>query len=643
MASLSDQMNRKLEKDRSHHHAGHHSALPVMMLGALGVVFGDIGTSPLYAMQEAFVQTKLAVTPENIYPFLSTIFWLLMIVVFLKYVCIIMRASNRGEGGDLALLALVLRLTRPNPKLFYAAGLLGILAGSLFYSDAVITPAISVLSAVEGIGVVAPSLTWLILPLTIVILIMLFAVQKYGTGKIGNCFGWVMIVWFGTLAILGIIQIVQAPQVLQAINPWWAVKFIVTHPGIAFVGLGATVLSVTGAEALYADMGHFGAKPIKYVWIMVVWPCLVLNYFGQGALLIQHPEAADNPFYLMAPKFLTGPLLLLSAAATIIASQAVISGTYSLTRQAIQLGYLPRMRILFTSAKEMGQVYIPFVNWTVLALVLAVVLIFKSSAGLAAAYGVAVTGAMLIASLMVSIVMYLKWHWPLWRVVLTIGGLLIVDITLFSASASKIVSGGYVPMLLATIVFTVLTTWKSGQRILGDKVAQNSVSVERFIKEVQKNPPIRVPGTAIYMTARHSVVPGALMHNLKHNKVLHERIIFLTVVAQEIPYVPAEKRVHVYGLGHDFFQLDLHTGFKDEPDVPGALRQCVVRGMDFDDIMHASFFIGRENVVSTEEPSDIVRWREQLFAWMKKNSSSAIEYYEIPTDRVVEIGGQYEI
>jgi KUP system potassium uptake protein len=641
MQSLSEHLNRKLEQERARSQL--HSALPLLMLGALGVVFGDIGTSPLYVIRQSFIQTGLLVTPDNIFRFLSMIFWLLTIVVSVKYVTFVMRANNKGEGGNLALLALVLRLTRPSPTLFYAVGLLGVMAGSLFYADAVITPAISVLSAMEGIEVIAPSFHPFILPLAILILAVLFTVQKNGTGKVGNLFGPVMVLWFVTLGVFGLLSILKAPEVLQAINPLYAVKFIMTNPFAAFVALGATVLAVTGADALYADMGHFGAKPVRAVWFAAVWPCLLLNYFGQGALLLRSPGAVENPFYLLAPKALTVPLLFLAAIATVIASQAVISGAYSLTRQAIQLGYLPRMRVLYTSTREMGQIYIPFVNWALLTLVLAVVLIFKSSSGLAAAYGVAVTGAMLIASLMVGLVMRLKWHWPWWRVAVTAGGFFFVDATLFSASLTKIASGGYVPLLIATVAFTALTTWKSGQRILNEKIARSSVSTERFIKEVYKNPPIRVPGTAIYMTALHNVIPGALLHNIKHNKVLHERIIFLTVVSQEVPYVPAENRVHVYGLGHDFYQLDLHTGFKDEPDVPAALRQCQIRGMDFDDMLHASFFLGKETVVSTTEDPDIARWREQLFAWMKQNSSSAVEYYEIPMDRVVEIGGRYEI
>ncbi len=641
MASLSEHLNRKLEQERAHAH--HKSPLGIMMLGALGVVFGDIGTSPLYAIRESFVQTGMPVEPENIFRFLSLIFWLLFVVVSVKYVTFIMRASNKGEGGDLALLALVLRLTRPSPTLFYIMSLIGILAGSLFYADAVITPAISVLSAVEGLQVVAPSLHTFVEPLTILILVGLFSGQKFGTGKMGGLFGPVMIVWFFTLGALGLCQILRMPAVLQSVNPLYALEFIVGHPALAFLAMGATVLSVTGVEALYADMGHFGAKPIRYVWFLIVWPCLLLNYFGQGALLMQDPTALENPFFLLAPKALSAPLLVLAAMATVIASQAVISGTFSLTRQAVQLGYLPRMRIMHTSTREMGQIYIPFVNWLVLLLVIAVVLIFKSSSGLAAAYGIAVTGAMMIASVMVSIVMWLKWHWKWWRIAMTAGLFFCIDATLFASAATKVMTGGYVPLFLASLIFTALTTWKTGQKILNDKMARSSVSVERFVKEVHKNPPLRVPGTAIYMTPWHNVVPAALLQNLKHNKVLHERVIFLTVISQEVPHVPPENRIHVYQLGQDFYQLDIHTGFKDEPDVPAALHHCQVRGMDFDHIHQASFFMGKETVVSTPEESGMARWREHLFAWLKQNASSAVSYYKIPSDRVIELGGRYEI
>lgn len=640
MQSLSEHLNRKLEQERSS--TQHKSPLSVLMLGSLGVVFGDIGTSPLYAIRESFTQTGMPVTPENIFRFLSMIFWLLLIVVSIKYVTFVMRASNKGEGGSFALLALVLRLTRPNPLLFYVMGLLGIMAGSLFYADAVITPAISVLSAVEGIEIIAPVFHHFILPLTIVILIALFAVQKYGTGKMGGLFGPVMILWFATLAVLGFLQIIKAPAVLQAVNPIHALSFIFMHPFIAFIAMGATVLAVTGVEALYVDMGHFGAKPIRYVWFIIVWPCLLLNYFGQGALLLQNPSAIENPFYLMAPKFLLVPLLLLAAMATIIASQAVISGTFSLTRQAIQLGYLPRMRILHTSAKEMGQVYLPFVNWVLLTMVIFAVLLFKSSSGLAAAYGVAITGAMIICSILLCVVMRLKWHWPWWRIAATGGLFICIDAALFSSAATKIATGGYMPLIFASVIFTLLTTWKTGQRVLNERLSRSSVSIERFIKEVYKNPPMRVPGTAVYMTPWHNVIPNALLQNIKHNKVLHERVIFLTVVAQEVPYVPPDNRVHVYQLGQDFYQLDIHSGFKDEPDVPAALHQCQVRGMDFDHIHQASFFLGKENIIPTDGDGMAI-WREHIFVWMKQNASSAISYYKIPPDRVIELGGSYEI
>lgn len=640
MQSLSEHLNRKLEQERGSAH--NKSPLSVLMLGALGVVFGDIGTSPLYAIRESFTQTGMPVAPENIFRFLSMIFWLLLIVVTIKYVTFVMRANNKGEGGDFALLALVLRLTRPNPLLFYTMGLLGIMAGSLFYADAIITPAISVLSAVEGIEVVAPVFHHFILPLTIVILIGLFTVQKYGTGKMGKLFGPVMLAWFTTLGVLGFFQIIKEPAVLQAVNPLYAISFIFTHPFIAFIAMGATVLAVTGAEALYADMGHFGARPIRYVWFVIVWPCLLLNYFGQGALLLQDPAAIENPFYLMAPKALSLPLLVLATISTIIASQAVISGTFSLTRQAVQLGYLPRMRILHTSAKEIGQVYVPFVNWVLLAMVLFVVLVFKSSSGLAAAYGVAVTGAMAICSLLLCAVMRLKWHWPWWRIAATAGLFICIDFTLFSSAATKIATGGYMPLVFATVIFTMLTTWKTGQRILNESLSRSSVSIERFIKEVYKNPPMRVPGTAVYMTPWHNVIPNALLQNIKHNKVLHERVIFLTVVAQEVPYVPPENRIHVYQLGQDFYQLDIHSGFQDEPDVPAALHQCQVRGMDFDHIHQASFFLGKENIIPTDGDG-MATWREHIFVWMKQNASSAIGYYQIPPDRVIELGGRYEI
>ena len=640
MQHLSNYINKKLKQE--HPDTNHKSSMPVLMLGALGVVFGDIGTSPLYALKESFVRTGMAVTPENIFPFLSMIFWLMLIVVSVKYITFVMRSSNKGEGGILALLALVLRLTRPKPALYYIMGLIGVMSAGLFYADAAITPAISVLSAMEGIEVVAPKFNKFILPVTIIILIGLFSIQKHGTGKVGKCFGPIVIIWFLTLAILGIYGIYGAPEVLQATNPLYALDFIFRHPVISFVALGATVLCVTGAESIYTDMGHFGLKPIRYVWFCMVWPCLILNYFGQGALLIKNPAAIENPFYLLAPKILSIPLLLLATMATVIASQATISGTASLTRQAIQLGYLPRMKILYTSAKEMGQIYIPFINWSVLTLVLTMVLLFRTSSNLAGAYGVALSIDFLITSLMLTAVMRLKWHWKWWLIAPIMGLFLIVDATLVMSAATKIPHGGYIPIMIGIVLFTLLTTWKRGQRILNKKMSGTSVSVEKFINEIYKDPPLRVPGTAIYMTPWHNTIPSALLHNLKHNKILHERIIFLTVVSQEVPYVPPENRVHVYQLGQDFYQLDLHTGFKDEPNVPSALHQCLARGMDFDHIHQASFFLSKETIVPTNGDG-MATWREHIFAWMKQNASSAVGYYQIPADRVIELGGRYEI
>lgn len=640
MQSLSDHLNKKIQQDNPR--TQHHSKLPILVLGALGVVFGDIGTSPLYAIKESFLQSGLPIDQVNIFRILSLVFWLLMIVVTVKYVIYVMRCNNKGEGGDFALLALVLRLTRPNPKLYYFLGLLGVVGGSLFYADAVITPAISVLSAVEGIEIVAPSLHPFIVPVTLIILVGLFAVQKFGTSKMGTAFGPIMLTWFSVIGLMGLFSIVQTPEVLMAINPWYALEFIALHPLVCFLAMGAAVLSVTGAEALFADMGHFGRKPIAIVWLGLVWPCLLLNYFGQGALLLRDPSAIKNPFFLLAPDWFTIPLLILATLATIIASQSVISGAFSMTRQALQLGYLPRLRILHTSAKEMGQVYIPFVNWLQLAAVIVMVLMFQSSTHLAAAYGIAVTGAMLVTSIMIGVVMRLKWRWSWPAIIATAGSFFVVDAVLFSSTVTKIMHGGYVPMLLAVMIFSTLTTWRKGQMILSDKLARYSIPTEKFIKELLKKPPARVPGTSIFMTPRHNIVPNALMQNLKHNKILHERVILLTVVSQDVPYVREENRVQVFRLGHDFYQLDLHLGFKDEPDVPAALRLCQLRGMDFDHIQQASFFLGKETVIPTPAKG-MAPWREHYFAWMKQNASSAIEYYKIPSDRVLEIAGRFEI
>ncbi len=640
MESLSYEINQKLADDRSSGQGK--SAFPVLMLGALGVVYGDIGTSPLYTLQQSFSQTGLPVTAENLFPMLSMIFWLLVIVVSVKYVLFILRADNRGEGGNLALLALVLRLTRPVPRLYVLMGLAGILGGSLFYADAAITPAISVLSAVEGLHVIAPALEHLVVPLTLVILVALFSMQKYGTGKMGALFGPVMLLWFGTLGVFGVRGIIGAPQVLEAINPMYALHFIAMHPLVSFMAIGATMLAVTGAEALYADMGHFGAGPIRSAWFFIVWPCLVLNYFGQGALLLIKPAALANPFYLLAPKMFHVPLLLLATGATIIASQAVISGTYSITRQAMQLGYLPRMRILHTSVTELGQIYMPFVNWALLALTVFIVFMFPSSDSLASAYGLAVTGAMLITSLMVIAVMRLKWRSQWKWIIATAGVFTAIDAVLFSATTTKFMSGGAMPVTVAIMIFTALTTWKKGQSALDDRISSQSVSIDQFIRETRSNPSVRVPGTAIYMTPHHNMVPSALMLNMRHNKMLHERVIFLTVIFEEIPHVARENRIHIYTLGDDFYKMDVHYGFNDDPDISEVMHYCLQRGMDFDNMASASFYFGRE-IIMPVAGGAMPFWRDLLFAIMKQNASSAADYYKIPADRVVEVGGLYEL
>ncbi len=639
MQSLSEHLNSKLEQERSGSH--HASSSKLLMLGALGVVFGDIGTSPLYALKESFTQTGLAVAPENIYRFLSMIFWLLLIVVTLKYVMVVMKASNKGEGGDFALLALVQRLTRPSPSLFYMTGLLGVMAGSLFYADGVITPAISVLSAIEGIQVVAPSLHTIELPLAMVILICLFLGQRFGTGKVGNLFGPIMLLWFSTLGIFGLLQIVHAPEVMQAVNPLFALKFIITRPFLSFMALGATVLSVTGAEALYADMGHFGAKPIRAVWLAIVWPGLILNYFGQGALLILHPKAIENPFYLLAPKALSVPLLILAAMATVIASQAVISGTFSITKQAIQLGFLPRSHVVHTSEREVGQIYIPFANWLLLLVVAATVLSFGSSGKLASAYGLAVSGTMLVTTLLTFFVIRYCWHYKL---TLALGATLLfflVDVAFRSANVSKFLDGGWFPLASGAVVFVVMSTWQSGRRRMLQTMYESRLRLDAFLESLMRHPPERVPGNAVFLVADKTAVPHSLIHNLKHNKVLHERNVFLTIDIEDIPAVPREERLEFEPLGHECYRAVLHFGFKEDPDVPAALALCAAHGLQLE-VMETSFFLSREKVVAAPGRG-MSRWRERLFAALVRNSGSIVDYLNIPPNRVIELGTVVEL
>jgi KUP system potassium uptake protein len=621
-------------------HHGPKESLPALMLGAIGVVFGDIGTSPLYAMKESFVGPHpLAADPVHILGVLSLVFWTLMLVVTVKYVAVTMRAHNKGEGGSFALLALISRTVEGGR---WTAGLvtMGVLAAALFYGDAIITPAISVLSAVEGLAVAEARFAPLIIPVSVGILVGLFLIQARGTAKVGLLFGPIILIYFATLAVLGIANIMARPEIIGALNPVWAVRFFEVDPGTAFLALGSVVLAVTGAEALYADMGHFGRKAIGVSWLTLVYPCLTLNYLGQGALLLDVPEAVRNPFYLMAPEWARLPLVGIATLATIIASQAVISGAFSVTRQAIQLGFLPRLSILHTSAKAAGQIYIPIVNWTLLVLVVLLVLGFQESTKLAAAYGIAVTGTMFITSCMLSVVVFRIWKWNELLASVVIGLFLLVDGAYFASNLTKFVDGGWFPLAVAAVVFVVLTTWATGRKLLRARLAEGSIPLSVFIKSTAGSLH-RVRGTSVFMTSSAETIPSALLHNIKHNQVLHERVVILTVLIEEVPHYPPEKRAEVAPAGEGFNRVVLKYGFMDEIDVPGDLARADVPGGPFN-IMTTSFFLGRQKLIASKRPG-MALWREQLFAWMNKNSESAMEFFKLPTNRVVELGSQLEI
>ncbi len=611
-----------------------------LMLGAIGVVFGDIGTSPLYTMKESFAGPHpLALDALHVYGVVSLIFWSVMLIVSFKYVTLMMRADNKGEGGSLALLTLVSNLVQ-GTRFVPIVALLGIFAAALFYGDSMITPAISVLSAVEGLEVVAPGLDDYIVPITVVILIGLFLVQKHGTAAMGRLFGPVTLVWFLTLAALGIASIVEHPEILWALNPMYAVKFFLTDQWLAFLALGSVVLALTGAEALYADMGHFGRPPIRRAWFFVVLPALMLNYFGQGALLISEPSAIDNPFYRLAPDWALWPVLGLATLATIIASQAVISGAFSVTRQAVQLGYLPRLKVLHTSEAEIGQIYVPFVNWALLVAVILLVLGFGSSTNLAAAYGVAVTGTMFIDTLLLSFVVLLAWKIPRWQGIAILVVFLIVDISFLGANLTKIPDGGWFPLFAGLGLFVLLTTWKRGRQLVRDGQARDAIPVETFLSSL--SPKItRVQGAAVYMSGNSQGVPHALLHNLKHNKVLHELNVFMTMQIEEVPRLNNEEALEVTELSEGFYRVVYHYGFLQDPDVPRALRLAGVRGLKCN-MMQTSFFLGRETIIPSVRPG-MAMWREALFAWMTRNATSAMDFFEIPANRVVELGSQIEI
>jgi KUP system potassium uptake protein len=611
-----------------------------LMLGAIGVVFGDIGTSPLYTMKESFAGPHpLALDPLHVFGVVSLIFWSVMLIVSFKYVTLMMRADNRGEGGSLALLTLASHLTQ-GTRMVPVVALLGIFAAALFYGDSMITPAISVLSAVEGLQVIAPSLDDYIVPVTVVILLALFLIQKHGTAAMGRLFGPVTLVWFMTLAALGIASIVRHPEILGALNPLHAVRFFIHDQWLAFLALGSVVLALTGAEALYADMGHFGRPPIRRAWFLLVLPALMLNYFGQGALLISEPSAIDNPFYRLAPEWALWPLLGLATMATIIASQAVISGAFSVTRQAVQLGYLPRLRVLHTSEAEIGQIYVPFVNWSLLVAVILLVLGFQSSTNLAAAYGVAVTGTMFIDTLLLAFVMFLGWRLPRWQALALLAVFLVVDLSFLGANLTKVADGGWFPLFAGLGLFVLLTTWKTGRALVRAAQARDAMPVDAFLGSL--SPRIaRVPGTAVFLSGSAEGVPHALLHNLKHNKVLHETNIFMTMQIETVPRLNTEEAMEFIALGEGFHRIVYHYGFMQDPDVPRALRLAGERGLKVA-MMQTSFFLGRETVIPSVRPG-MARWREVLFAWMTRNATSAMDFFEIPANRVVELGSQIEI
>ena len=622
--------------------AGSSKRMTPLVVGAIGVVFGDIGTSPLYTLRQCFGGDHLVpLARENVLGVLSIIFWALMIIVTVKYVTLIMRADNRGEGGILALTALVSRgLGNRGRRRWWLVGF-GIFGAAMFYGDGMITPAISVLGAVEGLEIIAPELHPFIVPVTLAIVVALFAIQKRGTASVGRLFGPVMCTWFVVLAILGAMQVYAYPAVLGAIDPRYAYRFVASDPHLAFLALGAVVLAVTGAEALYADMGHFGASPIRRAWLWFVMPALVLNYFGQGALLLEDPTAIKNPFYLLAPQWALIPLVILATCAAVIASQAVISGAFSLTRAAIQMGYCPRLKLLHTSDRQIGQIYVPFINWTLLVAVVLLVVGFRSSDALGGAYGIAVTLAMMIDSILIFVVMRRIWGWSHATALLVVVPLGLIDLAFLASNSLKIPAGGWFPLITGAIVFTLLTTWKRGRALLMERLSEDSMPLALFIDSIEASPPARVSGTAVFLTSTADRVPHALLHNLKHNKVLHDRVIFLTIHTQDFPRVPLKERVRVSELGCAFARLDAYYGFAEDPDVPELLETIARDGLEFD-MMDTSFFVSRETLIASVAPG-MALWRERLFVSMSKLAVKATDFFHIPTNRVVELGTQVEL
>ncbi|MEQ9888466.1 low affinity potassium transporter Kup [Pectobacterium zantedeschiae] len=618
----------------------HKRSLPAVTLAAIGVVYGDIGTSPLYTLRECLSgQFGFGVEPDSVFGFLSLIFWLLVLVVSLKYLTYVMRADNAGEGGILTLMSLAGRNT--SDRMTSVLVIMGLIGGSFFYGEVVITPAISVMSAMEGLEIAAPSMDSYIVPLSIVVLTLLFIIQKHGTGSVGKLFAPVMLIWFLTLGVLGARSIIANPEVLQALNPMYAVRFFIEYKAVSFFALGAVVLAITGVEALYADMGHFGKFPIRLAWFTVVLPSLVLNYFGQGALLLKNPEAIKNPFFLLAPDWALIPLMVLATLATIIASQAVISGVFSLTRQAVRLGYLPPMRIVHTSDMESGQIYIPAINWMLYIAVVIVIVSFEHSSNLAAAYGIAVTGTMVITSILFCTVAVKNWLWNRYLAWVLLAGLLVIDVPMFLANVVKILSGGWLPLALGMVMFIIMTTWKSERFRLLRRLHEHGNSLDAMIASLEKSPPTRVPGTAVYFSRATRVIPFALLHNLKHNKILHERVVLLTMRTEDAPYVLNARRVTVEQLSPTFWRVIANYGWRETPDVEEVFQRCWQDGLTCQ-MMETSFFMSNESLIIGERPW-YLRLRGKLFMMLSRNALRAADQFEIPPNRLIELGIQVEI
>lgn len=618
----------------------HKRSLPAVTLAAIGVVYGDIGTSPLYTLRECLSgQFGFGVEPHSVFGFLSLIFWLLVLVVSLKYLTYVMRADNAGEGGILTLMSLAGRNT--SDRMTSVLVIMGLIGGSFFYGEVVITPAISVMSAMEGLEIAAPAMDSYIVPLSIVVLTLLFMIQKHGTGSVGKLFAPVMLIWFLTLGVLGVRGIIANPEVLQALNPMYAVRFFIEYKAVSFFALGAVVLAITGVEALYADMGHFGKFPIRLAWFTVVLPSLVLNYFGQGALLLKNPEAIKNPFFLLAPDWALIPLMVLATLATVIASQAVISGVFSLTRQAVRLGYLPPMRIVHTSDMESGQIYIPAINWMLYIAVVIVIVSFEHSSNLAAAYGIAVTGTMVITSILFCTVAVKNWLWNRYLAWVLLVGLLIIDVPMFLANVVKILSGGWLPLALGMVMFIIMTTWKSERFRLLRRLHEHGNSLDAMIASLEKSPPTRVPGTAVYFSRATRVIPFALLHNLKHNKILHERVVLLTMRTEDAPYVLNARRVTVEQLSPTFWRVIANYGWRETPDVEEVFQRCWQEGLTCQ-MMETSFFMSNESLIIGERPW-YLRLRGKLFMMLSRNALRAADQFEIPPNRLIELGIQVEI